>query len=68
MSSYTTNAGPLDAALLDDGVADTLASATRRPAVNRAAIPWKFGNDHVVKIATSMVDNANCHVSLYLRH
>jgi hypothetical protein len=28
---------------------------------------WKRGNDHVAQIATSMVDNANCHVSLYLR-
>jgi hypothetical protein len=68
MSSYTTNAGNLDAALLDDGVADTLAAATRRPAVSRAVVLWKCGNDHVAKIATSMVDNANCHVSLYLRH
>ena len=38
MSLDATYASEVDAALLHDGVADTLASG-RRPAINRAAVP-----------------------------
>ena len=66
MSLYATNASKADATLLDDGVADTLAytSASFQP----SCFPLEARQRHVVQIATSMVDNANCHVSLYLRH
>ena len=45
MQLYATNASKLDAALLHDGVADTLASGRRPASIELPS--WKRGNDHV---------------------
>jgi hypothetical protein len=68
MSLCATNASKVDAALLDDGVADTLASGNTSAGYQPSCFPLEARQRHVVQIATSMVDNANCHVSVYLRH
>jgi NAD(P)-dependent dehydrogenase (short-subunit alcohol dehydrogenase family) len=43
VSVCATNASKVDAALLDDGVADTLASGSTSAGYNRAAIPLEAG-------------------------
>jgi len=68
MSLCATNASKVDAALLDDGVADTLASGNTSAGYQPSCFALEARQRPCRPDRDELVVNANCHVSLYLRH